>query len=245
MGGGRISVTALVCGFAMTTAAHAADPAGVWLPEIKKPIYTDLISGWYARGDLGYRKYHIDSVDAPTANTVLGFDIANTWTLGFGGGYQYKWFRTDVTLDYANKARFHGDTPQGPGYFNTQIDSFTLLANVYFDLGNWAGFTPYFGLGAGTTSMRTHDFRIADQLPSQGVADTTRWNFSWAAMAGVSYQITQTTLVDVGYRYLQLGEAISGTWTPNTPTPFINTARVTMRDMTAHELRIGLRWMLD
>jgi opacity protein-like surface antigen len=229
----------------MTAAAHAADPAGDWLPEIKKPIYTDLISGWYARGDLGYRKYNIGSVDAPAANAVISHDIANTWTLGFGGGYQYKWFRTDVTLDYANKARFHAQTLQGPGFFTAQIDSFTLLTNVYVDLGNWAGFTPYLGLGAGTTNMRTHEFRVATQQPSEGVADTTRWNFSWAAMAGVSYHISPTTLVDLGYRYLQLGEAVSGTLTPNTPAPFSNTARVTMRDMSAHELRIGFRWMLD
>jgi opacity protein-like surface antigen len=229
----------------MTAAARAADPAGVWLPEIKKPIYTDLISGWYFRSDLGYRKYDIGTVDAPSANAVIGYDIASTWTVGLGGGYKYNWFRTDVTLDYANKARFHAETPQGPGYFNTQIDSFTLLANVYADLGTWAGFTPYLGLGAGTTNMRTHEFRIAGQLPSEGVADTTRWNFSWAAMAGVSYHVSSTMLVDLGYRYLLLGETVSGTLTPNTPTPFINTARVTMRDMSAHEFRVGLRWMLD
>jgi len=229
----------------MIAPAHAADPPGAWLPDFRKPYYTELISGWYARADLGYRKHDIGSVEAPTANAVTGSRIDNAWTLGFGGGYKYKWFRSDVTLDYANKARFYGETAQGPGYFTAQIDSFTLLGNVYLDMGTWAGFTPYIGAGIGTTNLRTHEFRIAGQLPSEGVADTTRWNFSWAAMGGVSYQISPSMLLDVGYRYLQMGEAISGILTPNTPTPAINTARVSLRDMTAQEIRVGLRWMLD
>jgi opacity protein-like surface antigen len=241
----RLPAVALVCGLVMTASAQGADMPGTWLPDFKKPFYTDLISGWYVRTDIGYRNYSIGSVEAPTANAVIGSSIDNAWTFGFGGGYKYKWFRSDVTLDYANKSRFYGETAAGPGYFTTQVDSFTLLGNVYFDLGTWAGFTPYIGAGVGATNMRTHEFRIAGQIPSEGVEDTTRWNLSWAAMGGVSYQISPSMLIDVGYRYLQLGETISGTLTPNTPTPAINTARVSLRDMSAQEIRIGLRWILD
>jgi opacity protein-like surface antigen len=225
-------VAASVCGLAMTATVHAADMPGGWLPDLKKQFYTDLISGWYVRADLGYRTYNIGSVDAPTVNAVIGSDIDNAWTAGFGGGYKYKWFRSDVTFDYANKARFHGETAQGPGYYTTQVDSFTVLANVYFDLGTWAGFTPYIGAGVGGTNMRTHEFRIAGQIPSEGIADTTRWNLSWM-------------LIDVGYRYIQLGETISGTLPPSAPDPVVNTARLSLRDMSAQEIRIGLRWMLD
>ena len=66
------------------------------------------------------------------------------------------------------------------------------------------------------------------------------WNFSWAAMGGVSYQFSPNLLLDVGYRYLKLGERSSGTVPPT------YTTRVTyFRDMSAQEIRIGLRWMLD
>ncbi len=111
-------------------------------------------------------------------------------TLGFGGGYKYKWFRTDVTLDYANTARFHGDTAQGPGYYTAKINSFTLLANVYLDLGTWGGFTPYVGAGVGTTNLRIHEYtNCRSKFRAKASTDTTRWNLSWAAMAGVSYQV--------------------------------------------------------
>lgn len=172
MRGFRVLVTASVCGLAMTVAAHAADPPGRWLPEFKKPFYTDLISGWYVRGDLGYRINDINSVDAPKPTTA--FFIENAWTLGFFGGYKYKWFRSDVTLDYGNAARFRGDIAGIPEFYKAKIDSFTLLANVYLDLGTWAGLTPYIGAGAGTTNLRVRQYTNLTVNPPQGDGITIR-----------------------------------------------------------------------
>ena len=46
---------------------------------------------------------------------------------------------------------------------------------------------------------------------------------SWAAMAGVSYQITPSIAIDLGYRYLSLGDAMGGTSRrPNRVTTFKN-----------------------
>ena len=58
----------------------------------------------------------------------------------------------------------------------------------------------------------------------------------WAAS---SYQFSPTLLLDVGYRYLKLGDAMSGTEPP------AYTTRVDVPRLTAQEIRVGLRWMLD
>jgi opacity protein-like surface antigen len=232
--GFRVLVSAWVCGIAMAAAAHAADPAETWRPEFIKPQYTDLISGWYVRGDLGYRWNSIGSVDAPAPDTVTSSSIQNSWVAGFGAGYKYKWFRSDVTVDYGSRAEVLGNTATVAGFYTTEIDAVTLLANVYLDMGTWGGFTPYVGAGAGTTYLRTHEYTA---IGVAGTASAGQWSPSWAAMGGVSYQFSPTMLLDVSYRYLKLGDAMTGNEPP--------AMRSTFRGMSAQEVRIGLRWMLD
>jgi opacity protein-like surface antigen len=239
-GGFKALVTAAVGGLVLTAGAQAADPAGTFVPEVKKEFYTDLISGWYVRGDLGYSMPTIGSVQVPAPQVVTQWELQNSVTLGLGGGYKHHWFRADVTVDYANRGRFQGDTAAVQAYYTAKIDSFTILANVYLDLGTWGGFTPYVGAGVGTTHLRTHEYtNITIIEPWQGVEDTTRWNFSWAAMGGVAFRFSPKGVVDLGYRYLKLGDAVSGT------EPLAHTDRTYLRDIKAHEFRIGLRWMLD
>jgi opacity protein-like surface antigen len=224
----------------MTATAHAADPAGTWVPELKKQIYTDLISGWYFRSDLGYSMPTIGSVEVPAPQIVTRWDLQNSVTLGLGGGYKHHWFRADVTVDYSNRGKFQGDTATVQAYYTAKIDSFTILANVYLDLGTWGGFTPYVGAGVGTAHLRTHEYTNVTILePQFGVADTTRWNFAWAAMGGIAFQFSPKLALDVGYRYISMGDAVSGTEPP------LHTDRTYLRDIKAHEFRVGLRWMLD
>lgn len=236
----RTFAIAAVCGVAMTASARAADVPGSWLPDFKKQAFTDLVSGWYVRGDIGYSKPKIGSVEVPAPQTVTQWGLDNSYTLGLGGGYKYQWFRADVTVDYANRGKFHGDTATVPSYYTAKIDSFTILANVYLDLGTWSGFTPYVGAGVGTTHLRMHEYtNVTINEPGDGVVDTTRWNLSYAGMAGVAFQFSPKLVLDVGYRYLIMGDAVSG------PEPVAYTDRSYLRDLKAHEIRVGLRWVLD
>ena len=164
----------------------------------------------------------------PAPQTVTQWGLDNSYTLGFGGGYKYQWFRADVTVDYANRGKFHGDTATVPSYYTAKIDSFTILANVYLDLGTWSGFTPYVGAGVGTTHLRMHEYtNVTINEPGDSVVDTTRWNLSYAGMAGVAFQFSPKLVLDVGYRYLIMGDAVSG------PEPVAYTDRSYLRDLKA------------
>ena len=73
----------------------------------------------------------------------------------------------------------------------------------------------------------------------EGANDGRKWNPSWALMGVVSYKFSPSLLLDLSYRYLNLGEVATGLLPPG------YTSRVTFRDMTAQEIRLGFRWMLD
>lgn len=228
---------------AFAASAQAADMPGNWPPPYQqKPAQTfsEMTSGWYIRGDIGYRFNRIGSVDSSSpATPVTGSSIDNTLSAGLGGGYKYRWFRADLTVDYGPQAKFHGDVPGAASFYSMKIDSLTVLANAYFDMGTWYGFTPYIGAGVGTSYLRTGDYTNASLGNAIPIPTRANWSLSWAAMAGVSYQILPNIALDFGYRYLKIGDAKSGF----EPPAFTNAT--TVKNISAQELRVGVRFMLD
>ncbi len=134
-------------------------------------------NGWYLRGDVGWSRER-PPVLAPDLSLAASIGVKNGWAAGVGAGYQFNsWMRADLTLDYRNEiaskatsATFScvtdvigvsnaAGTPVGVSAVSgdcvsgqdARFKRTSLLANAYFDLGTWAGVTPYVGAGAGVT----------------------------------------------------------------------------------------------
>lgn len=135
----------------------------------------------------------------------------------------------------------------------TDVDGTVWMANAYYDIGTYRGFTPYIGAGVGfvwnqldrthTTTVQSCD-NEAMLGCTGGTTDYTRTaqteadtiSLAAAAMVGFSYQISDITSIDVGYRYLYLGGtnfamSIDGV-----------ESRVEIGDQQIHQVRAGLRF---
>jgi opacity protein-like surface antigen len=171
------------------------------------------------------------------------------------GGVNYTGCFIDTTV-----AGVITPTPTGDCYRvdSTTMTSWTGLLNAYGDLGKWFGVTPYLGGGVGLTNIRTtsaENWFWGSGLPygvgnnytsSTGVSfhygyrgnvgpSQNLTNFSWALMAGLSYDIAPHIKLDVGYRYLNMGSVTS-----------INSAGNPARvAVDAQEVRAGLRFTPD
>jgi opacity protein-like surface antigen len=55
-------------------------------------------------------------------------------------------------------------------------------------------------------------------------------------MAGTAYSITPNLAVDLGYRYLNLGDV---------STASDAAGAMTLKNLAAHEVRVGVRWSFD
>lgn len=190
-----------------------------------------------------------------------GGSLDDTWVIGGGFGVRAsEWLRFDATLDYRSKATMTSgglfsifDENQLPpewtepradfAMLSTDVSTTLLLANAYFDLGTWNGFTPYVGAGIGAGYVDAGELNIANV----GTAELgSKWSFAWALMAGASFEVGPGWLIDVGYRY----SSISGVNFASTvagPEGYgeLGTINVNVGDIDTQEVRVGMRYMID
>jgi len=218
---------------------------------------------WSGEGDASYRTY-----DAGTGTygsvPFNGDRFGEPLSASLGLGYQLNdMVRADLTGDYFGR-RFEGDSTvalpcagEGAGTTcavgtNADVTAYGLMANGYVDLGTLAGFTPYLGAGLGATNLRfsgvSQTSACIDSLGvcSGGPSATASydgydsWRFTYALMAGVSYDVTDRLKLDLGYRYSHIGsgeifgfgaESLAGA----------SGAKGLDDGLGRHELRAGLR----
>lgn len=238
-------------------AAAAADlpeyPVFIDTPE---PLPLPSPGGWYLRGDIGYKIY--SNPDMSYTNAAAGYtgasalynteSLDDTAVVGVGAGYTFnEYFRMDATIDYEFKADGSGRlvciaacAPVGYSVESYELDAWTGLVNAYVDLGTYGGLTPYVGGGIGASYLTTSNVRFVNGDGSTGsYSGDSEWNFAWALTAGAAYAISDNLLVDLNYRYVDLGDARTGLVTAGGAS-----APIRIDDITAHEIRVGLRYNL-
>jgi len=249
----RLSALAVVASFAVVENAYSADmPAPVLAPAMD-------VSGWYLRGDIGFSNQQVGSLfnenysrfDSVT-NIDRGFDAAPLFGLGIGYNIN-NWLRVDATGEYRARANFHGldightivasPLNDWPDRYTGSKYEWTFMFNGYVDLGTWWNFTPFIGAGVGFSRNSITNFgdvNVAFPVNADAHGDTaSKWNFAWAVHAGVGYRLTPAATIELAYRYIDLGDATTGTmfgYTGVADTPF------EFRHLTSQDLKLGLRY---
>jgi opacity protein-like surface antigen len=122
---------------------------------------------------------------------------------------------------------------------HTSLKSYTAMVNVYKDLGTFGGVTPYIGAGVGVAyNMTGETFFVGNPFLTNRIEGASRASLAWSLMAGIGWQMTDRAILDLGYKYMDYGKAITGR-VDN--AGFVNPA-VRINDITAHEFRVGLRY---
>jgi opacity protein-like surface antigen len=247
----------------LSSMAFAADMAIAPPPMYGPPPVADF-GGWYLRGDIGMTNQTLKSLDSDTktqfpatTNVGLGFDSSPLF--GAGVGYQFNnWFRADVTGQYRGRANFHGSdrlifSPtafQSDNYSGSKSEAL-FLVNAYADLGTWWCITPFVGFGVGTTYNLVSGFRDDNVQIVNGIthgsvanfADNGKWNFAWAAHAGLAYKVTPSVTLELAYSYVDLGSARPGAFTLVDGTTGAST--IVMKNITSNDLKLGVRWNFE
>ncbi len=216
------------------TAAGAADLGDDYRGSLKDDDYMEVSDnkrGWYLRGDIG-GSFNDDytMTDSNAAKFILE-DIDDKFVFGGGIGYNLmRGFRVDFTLDYRGDTDVFAQLDSGTvptNQFTGELSSLVGLANFYYDLDMGHRITPYVGVGIGFASL-SMDGEDSDD------SDT---NFAWALMAGVDIDLRANWKLDIGYRYLNMGDG-------KFDDSKIPGRQFEVEDLEAHEIRVGLRYQL-
>jgi opacity protein-like surface antigen len=248
-----VSHRSIVAGVALLIASAAGASADYYGGMKDAPVATTQPASWYLRGDTSYS--WMDAGELSAAITPFGSaSLDNTWGVGGGIGYYFgRGVRGDVTYEWRGTTDVHGT-----GAFATDFDVRTsvILANLYYDFRPYERFTPYVGVGVGAAHHSSSGGTITGCGGCGPYDGGDNWSAAGAVMAGFSFRIDRgghapvsikdgpaydepgRLHLDVGYRFLYLGDArtggIIGAVVP-TPGPRLD-------DVTAQEIRVGLRW---
>jgi opacity protein-like surface antigen len=188
---------------------------------------------------------------------VSNVEVENTWLAegGIGCGSGSRGFRAEMMFGYRGDRKLDGvpqdftitdviiNTPEPPEDFvdplHTSLQTYTLMFNVYKDLGQWNRVVPYVGAGVG---VAYHDMDEVFFTGNPNLTNRIEGNkdiaFAWSLMAGIGYQISDRAILDLGYRYINMGDIRSGRVDTG---GFVNPP-VEIEDIDAHEFKVGMRY---
>jgi opacity protein-like surface antigen len=252
----------------LSSAAFAADMPSIMPPPPMQPYYAPPpqqdFGGWYLRGDIGMTnttgKLFSESYNLPSTLSVdqLGHGFTGGMSYDIGVGYQFNnWFRADITGEYRSKVAFGGTdfaTIAGLGpisdVYSGNYSSWVGLVNGYVDLGTWWCLTPFVGAGVGFAHNTFSGLEDLGTIPN-GAGGTNSASYfangasknslAWALYAGVGYKVTSNMTIELAYRYMNLGSAVTGTGSSFDGTN-AGSPPFQFNNLTSQDIKIGVRW---
>lgn len=129
------------------------------------------------------------------------------------------WLRSEIALayrqdmPYRGQANFRGVPGEQP--VSANADSLAGTANFFFDIAGLSGvtlgkFQPYIGGGVGLAYNQLSEMTYAfpGNTGAHKITITPSGNnrdFTWMATVGTGIAISRSTLIDIAYRYAELG----------------------------------------
>lgn len=155
----------------------------------------------------------------------------------FGGGaalvvgYRFARWPLRIELEVGHRYRFDLDflqlTKRASNVninFETNLSTSQALVNLLYEWRNQSSLIPFVGGTLGWAANRAVSERSAggckkcgslpltsiDAIPDFARADTTVHNLAWGVMAGVDWEFSERWSLELGYRYINLGDFDTG-----------------------------------
>ena len=262
----KVSILGAAFVLGSVLSASAADLGGLKDEPVAAPAAAGP-SGWYIRADGGYAWYNKPGIEITDPFSAHDTNLDGAWSVGGGiGRYFGRGFRGDITVDHlfdASAKTTLCECGTDVGHAKFDFSSTVVLANLYYDINRGGRFMPYIGGGIGFAHNEASSGTIDPECGCEGtIGGGSSNSFAAAGMAGFAWRIRggemrymgggmkdepvavssgNALYLDVGYRFLYLGDVKTGSadWSGN------SVDEVKVKDVTAHQIRVGLRYDLN
>ncbi len=249
---------ALVPALPVLAQAPAQEPARSSLSG----VYLQLDTGWSWAGNAGVTNANpqpaganclLQAFTTPPAHICAGTldQLGSSFILGGGVGYRLPMgFRVDVTYNNRSGYDLKGVGPNGVS-FDPKVAANTVMLNGYYDLPVTLGegVKPYVGGGIGRTKNKVNNINYSEPGPppeSGQVPGGSKSSMAWQLTLGAEVRITKNWVVDIGYRYVDLGKLATnaGPATAGQPYNADNYTTPLTGKLRANEFLFNLRYEL-
>jgi len=192
-------------------------------------IYFQLNTGWsWAQNaqvkdtDTTYTTCVLQQGGTLPCNGTLDH-LGSSWIIGAGVGYRLPHgFRVDLTYNNRNGYDLSGSDPAGTT-FDPKTTANTVMFNGYYDLPFMIAdrLRPYVGGGIGRSRNKVNNINwndppnFAGQIPGGSTTST-----AWQLTLGADIRVTKNWVLDVGYRYTDLGDLETNAGAATSGQPF-------------------------
>lgn len=179
-------------------------------------------SGVYGILELGYSKSNFDNATArlPENDTAISDVVKNNDNSSFAAiGLGYDWdnspWRTEIVYRKHGDQKFSDDTIFTNSLTErtiVKVKQESLMLNLLYDFDiNVKNVTPYLGGGLGGTKVKLSATQsdVDESNTSTRSASFDEYSdvsFSWNLVAGINYDITESAVIGLGYRYTDAGK---------------------------------------
>ena len=156
--------------------------------------------------------------------------------------------RLRIEAEYANNGSFVIPVASEGGEITFEAQNTTIFGNAYYSVNTGSWWAPYIGAGAGVSHFTANVGFSSGSFNAQ--MSSSEYKFGWQVGAGLSMNLTRGVMVDLGYRFSDLGKFVSDIDIHQWAAPGTNvTNSIVMRnnvDMNfkSHEIVLGIRYML-
>lgn len=208
----KFCLSALMAAVLMLPGAAQAESTGVYVA----PKF--VMSVQHAEGELSYAGFDLGSEDETSteagAAIAVGYDFSKKFDLPVRAELEFA--ATGATSKDVNAYGIPAEV---------EIGAKTLLANVYWDIANYNGFTPYVGAGLGLAIVNTEAGALGYSVDDNKTVVAGQIGF------GCAYAINEMFSVDLGYRYLMMG---------NGEVEYAG-VKLESKNINAHQIMLALR----
>lgn len=124
------------------------------------------------------------------------------WDINGGIGYRFGDFRVAAEILYGRNDADHISFSGGGGDVSGHYEIWSATANLFYDIPTGMKLRPYVGAGLGGAHFAAKDITLFGFPPAHG--DNTL--FTYRLMAGLSYALTDSRRVFIGYRFTDMGK---------------------------------------
>ena len=201
--------------FIVSPEAYAEETRGGWYVSGSGGVEFVADAIFKSTSGVDVRKGEVSFKPGPRLSGALGYGWNN---FRVEGEISWRRFKTD-SLRY-NHFTVQGNPLPGPVIDainpTVRVDGtgsmWVLMANAWYDFDTGTNWTPYIGGGLGMLNV---DFEVEvaltipslPPLTSQPISRVTGgkdddWVFAWQVGAGIGYRLSDTVVIQLGYRFL-------------------------------------------